>query len=164
MKKEYILYGGILVLLYFVLYKFGILGKKKALNDLDGFNYKKYKANVSKYGFGAYKNLIADDIAQVYAKQIYDSKGIFKDDDSVVINIFKSVSTTGDVSKISIAFSTMYNQDMASYLNFLDKASYINVYEYVSNMPSGFKKPSAQEISASKSITGSVGKIFPMIK
>ena len=164
MKKEYILYGGVLVLIYFVLYKFGLLGKKKTLNDLDGFNYKKYKANVSKYGFSAYKNIIADDISQVYAKQIYDSKGIFKDDDSVVINIFKSVSTTGDVSKISIAFSNMYKQDMATYLNFLDKASYTNIYDYVKNMPSGFAKPSAQEIEANKIIMNDLKKSFPFIK
>jgi hypothetical protein len=163
MKKEY-LYAGVLVLLYFVLYKLGLFGKAKNINKLTGFDTTTFKNNVAKYTIASYPSIISNDVANEYAKQIYDSKGIFKDNDSVVINIFKSVSNKGDVAKISLAFSQKYGQDMGEYLKFMDKDSYSLIFDYVNNMPSGFKKPTSSQISASKSIAGDVAKIFPMVK
>jgi hypothetical protein len=164
MKKEYILYGGILVLVYLVLIRFGLLGKPKNVNKLSGFDTSTFKSNVAKYTIASYPNIISNDVASEYAKQIYDSKGIFKDNDSAVINIFKQVTTKGDVAKIVMAFSQKYGQDVGEYLKFMDKDNYQLIFDYVNNMPSGFVKPTASQVSASKSVTEQVGKVFPMVK
>jgi len=164
MKKEYLLYGGVLVLVYLVLMRFGLLGKKKNVNRLSGFDTSTFKSNVSKYTIASYPNIISNDVASEYAKQIYDSKGIFKDNDSAVINIFKQVNTKGDVAKIVMAFSQKYGQDVGEYLRFMDKDNYQLIFDYVNNMPSGFVMPSKGQQEASKTITGQVGKVFPMVK
>lgn len=164
MKKEYIIYGGILILLYLVLMRFGLLGKPKNVNRLSGFDTSKFKSNVAKYTIASYPNIISNDVATEYAKQIYDSKGFFKDNDSAVINIFKQVSTRGDVAKIVMAFSQKYGQDMGEYLKFMDKQNYQLIFDYVSNMPEGFVIPSKAQQEANKTITGQINKVFPMVK
>jgi hypothetical protein len=164
MKKEYILYGGVLVLVYLVLIRFGLLGKKKNVNRLSGFDTSTFKSNIAKYTIASYPNIISNDVASEYAKQIYDSKGIFKDNDSAVINIFKQVSTRGDVAKVVLAFSDKYGQDVGEYLKFMDKDNYQLIFDYVKNMPSGFVMPSKAQQTAVKSITTDIGKFFPMVK
>jgi hypothetical protein len=164
MKKEYIIYGGILVILYLVLMRFGLLGKKKNVNRLSGFDTSKFKSNVAKYTIASYPNIISNDVATEYAKQVYDSKGFFKDNDSAVINIFKQVGTRGDIAKIVMAFSQKYSKDMGDYLKFMDKDNYQLIFDYVSNMPEGFVIPSKGQQTASKDITGQIGKVFPMVK
>lgn len=164
MKKEYIIYGGILILLYLVLMRFGLLGKPKNVNKLSGFYTGNFKKNVAKYTIASYPNIISNDVATEYAKQIYDSKGFFKDNDSAVINIFKQVSTRGDVAKIVMAFSQKYGQDMGEYLKFMDKQNYQLIFDYVSNMPEGFVMPSKAQQEANKTITGQISKVFPMVK
>jgi hypothetical protein len=160
MKKEYILYGGILVLVYLVLIRFGLLGKKKNVNRLSGFDTSTFKSNVAKYTIASYPNIISNDVASEYAKQIYDSKGFFKDNDSAVINIFKKVNTKGDVAKIVIAFSEKYGQDVGEYLKFMDKDNYQLIFDYVNNMPEGFAMPTKGQQEATKTITAQVGKFF----
>jgi hypothetical protein len=161
MKKEYIIYGGILILLFLVLNRFGLLGKKKKnVNQLTGFDTSTFKSNVAKYTIASYPKIISNDVATEYAQQIYDSKGIFKDKDSVVIDIFKKVTTKGDVAKIVIAFSEKYGQDVGEYLRFMDKDNYQLIFDYVKNMPSGFVMPSKAQIEASKTIEKQVLSAF----
>lgn len=160
MKKEYIIYGGILILLYLVLMRFGLLGKPKNVNKLSGFDTSKFKSNVAKYTIASYPKIISNDVATEYAQQVYDSKGFFKDNDSAVINIFKKVATKGDVAKIVMAFSEKYSKDMGDYLNFMDKDNYQLIFDYVNNMPEGFVIPGKAEQDAMNTINAQVLSAF----
>ena len=164
MKKEYILYGGIFILLFLVLNRFGLLGKKKNVNQLTGFDTSTFKSNIAKYTIASYPNIISNDVATEYAIQIYDSKGFFKDNDAAVIDIFKKVTTKGDVAKIVMAFSQKYGQDVGEYLKFMDRDNYQLIFDYVSNMPSGFVMPSKAQQDAAKTVEKQIKSAFGINK
>lgn len=96
-----------------------------------------YLKGLIKSGKGHKVKLLGQAQLDAFVKSIYDSKGYFKDDDTVVVKIFKGIETKSQVAQISERFAKTYNQDMATYLKFMDDANYNTIIETVNQMPSG---------------------------
>lgn len=50
------------------------------------------------------------------SKQIYNSKGTFKDDTNMLYDVFSSLQTQYQLSALSFYFSTMYKKDLLNYI------------------------------------------------
>ena len=50
------------------------------------------------------------------SKQIYNSKGTFKDDNNMLYDVFSSLQTQYQLSALAFYFSTMYKKDLLNYI------------------------------------------------
>lgn len=81
--------------------------------------------------------LLPQSAAAKIAGELYESKGLFKDDDSKAISLIKQLETQSQVSQVSQAFTKIYNKDLGTYLSFLDDNNYNSLIETVLSMPKG---------------------------
>ena len=75
-----------------------------------------------------------------FAGKIYVAKGIFKDDENSVLDIFRNLQTQYQVSFLARIFSFYYKQDLLSYLKtFMDDDNLKEVLEIIKNYPQYYK-------------------------
>lgn len=83
------------------------------------------------------KNL--NPLEQTYAilcYKIYDSKGIFNDEEDSIYNSFQILNSKAQISYLSNTFSKIYNKDLLSYLkNFLNSDELTKIYQIIKNKP-----------------------------
>jgi len=73
---------------------------------------------------------------KTYADSLYNAKGIFKDDENSVLDIFRNLQTQYQLSFLSRTFSFYYKKDMLSYLKtFMDDNNLRDVLEIIKNYP-----------------------------
>ena len=145
MKKNdystYILPIGGLVLLYFVLQRFGLVKdtvKQQTESEQLFKNYfsPTYLQQLMKQG-GRTALMTQNDVAR-QVKDLYDSKGIFNDDETKLYGAIKRFKYKSQISQVADAFNKKYNKDLAFYLNsFLNESELSRVYDFTDNLPSG---------------------------
>ncbi|MEI6508573.1 MAG: hypothetical protein WCO54_08800 [Bacteroidota bacterium] len=75
-----------------------------------------------------------------YADRIYRAKGIFKDDENSVLDVFRNLQTQFQISQLARFFSFYYKQDMLSYLKtFMDDNNLKEVLDIIKNYPQFYK-------------------------
>ena len=85
----------------------------------------------SKWTFSKYKE---------YTDQLYNAKGIFKDDENSVLDIFRNLQTQFQVSELARYFSYFYKKDMLAYLKtFMNDDNLKEVLEIIKNYPQYYK-------------------------
>lgn len=81
--------------------------------------------------------------AEILAKQIYDAKGIFNDDEEAVYSVFRKCQYKTQVSRIAKAFLYKYNADLYSYINpntgFLSNNEMMFIVSILNKLPMGVK-------------------------
>lgn len=85
-------------------------GNANAVVNANYFDPKWYK----KGGSGTY--LLNSTSATLLAKNIYDSKGYFNDDEDKLYGVFKSLKTKSQVSYLAEFFYKKYSKDLVAYL------------------------------------------------
>lgn len=71
-----------------------------------------------------------------FADRIYKAKGLFKDDENSVLDVFRNLQTQFQVSQLARFFSAYYKQDMLSYLKtFMDDGNLKEVLDIIKNYP-----------------------------
>ena len=74
------------------------------------------------------------------AKQIYDSKGVFNDDEDKLYNVFRNITTQWQLSLLSSVFSYKYKKDMLEYIKgFTNAEELAPILKQVQNYPQYFK-------------------------
>jgi hypothetical protein len=99
---------------------------------------KKYGKDKTKSQLAAWLKLqqMPSDTASIFAKQIYDSKGTFNDNEDTLYNIFRNIKTQYQLSFISGIFSTVYKKDLLEYLkSFLNDVEINKLLTMVKNYP-----------------------------
>lgn len=75
-----------------------------------------------------------------FADTLYNAKGIFKDDENSVLNIFRNLQTQYQVSFLAMIFSFFYKKDMLTYMkSFMDDNNLKEVLEIIKNYPQYYK-------------------------
>lgn len=103
---------------------------KKAFNPLF---YKGLSTSSKPKTLLVYKEIDAINMA----KKIYDAKGFFNDNESVVIGVFRQQSSVATVSQLSDIFLRVYKQDLWAYLSFLDSAEKTQITNIINSLPLG---------------------------
>lgn len=85
-------------------------GNANAVVGANYFDPKWYKTG----GSGTY--LLNSASATLLAKNIYDSKGYFNDDEDKLFGVFKSLKTKSQVSYLAEFFYKKYSKDLVAYL------------------------------------------------
>jgi hypothetical protein len=75
-----------------------------------------------------------------FADTLYNAKGIFKDDENSVLDIFRNLQTQFQVSQLAVFFSFFYKKDMLAYMKtFMDDDNLKEVLEIIKNYPQYYK-------------------------
>lgn len=75
-----------------------------------------------------------------FADTLYNAKGIFKDDEDSVLDIFRNLQTQFQVSQLATFFSFFYKKDMLSYMKtFMNDSNLKDVLEIIKNYPQYYK-------------------------
>lgn len=81
-------------------------------------------------------NLFYDTALQQIAKQIWDSKGFFNDNEEQLFDAFQKARNQAQISYISGVFQRDYKRDLFSFLQgFLDQAELSKVYQIIKGKP-----------------------------
>lgn len=72
------------------------------------FNPDYWKANPT--------GVISQNAASIYAQSIYDSFGLFGDDEELVISIFRKLQRKADVSRVADMFNQKFGGDMLAFM------------------------------------------------
>jgi len=73
---------------------------------------------------------------KTYSDSLYNAKGIFKDDENSVLDIFRNLQTQYQLSFLSRTFSFYYKKDMLAYLKtFMDDNNLKDVLDIIKNYP-----------------------------
>ena len=139
----YILPIGALIIAYIVLKRFGIVKDTAAQQQQAGqiltpyFN-ENYWRELGKSRPGAKVVLLTTKGLDDITKAIYDSIGVFYDDESKLISAFKRMKYKSQISQAAGAYRQKYKKDLAAHLveNLsADELSFI--YAYTDNLPTG---------------------------
>lgn len=75
-----------------------------------------------------------------FADTLYNAKGIFKDNENSVLDIFRNLQTQFQLSQLAVFFSVFYKKDMLSYMKtFMDDDNLKEVLEIIKNYPQYYK-------------------------
>jgi len=75
-----------------------------------------------------------------YVDTLYNAKGIFKDDENSVLDVFRNLQTQYQLSFLARIFSFFYKKDMLSYLKtFMNDDNLKEVLEIIKNYPQYYK-------------------------
>lgn len=106
---------------------------QQSLSSNNYFDPQWWKKAVAKYGTAL---ILKNDQADGYAKLIYQSKGIFNDDESQVYGVFEQLKTKSQVSYLADRFYAVYKQSLLQYLNsFLNDKEMLIVFNITSKKP-----------------------------
>jgi len=132
---EYVIWigAGYFLIVKPILQKLGVqkTPEEKALENIDVIPPAGNVWAGAGYKFPPGSLLLKSDVANKYAKQIYDAFGFFGDDEAVIFGVFRALKTQSQVAWLSKAFKEKYKTDL---LTFLQKGSFSSqVYRPVSS-------------------------------
>lgn len=114
---------------------FGLIKSADDVNAASLINANYFDPKFWKQG-GAGAMILTDAGAKIYAKQLYNAKGLVNDDEAAVYDVFKRMKTKSQVSYLSDKFSLYYNTDLISYLqSFLNPEELLKVKTIVNPLP-----------------------------
>lgn len=86
------------------------------------------------------QNKFSADEYKEFAIRINKAKGIFKDDENSVLDVFRNLQTQAQVSALAWSFSYLFKQDMLSYMKtFMDDDNLKDVLDIIKNYPQFYK-------------------------
>jgi hypothetical protein len=104
--------------------------KKKGISKPSGEDLKKI------YSPFPGSNIFYDVALQGIAKQIYDSKGFFNDNEEQLFDAFQKTRNQAQISYVSGVFQRDYKRDLFSFLQkFLSEAELSKVYQIIKGKP-----------------------------
>lgn len=134
MKTEYltyIFYFFVLFLAWKLLQKFGVLEsgaeRKQKKSSRTSTNPDTWKKTAKKQPLSTTE---VNDIATI----LYESKGVFVDDESTAVAAIKRVKTKEQASFLSAYFAKKYKKDLASYMNYLDDENKTLFFDYLNSL------------------------------
>lgn len=143
----------IMLTIYKILQKIGIIKTSKELeqegaayalqsdkyiSDLfSGNNRVKFAAEALKMGKLPFLGVPQNGyLAEVYAKQIWDAKGTFKDNEDSVYNVFRDINDQYSIPFVAYKFSELFQRDLLGFLpTFMDNDELAIVYNIIKNNP-----------------------------
>lgn len=135
----YVIIGGVIFAGYKLLQKIGLVktaadaAASNAAASLQNANY--FSPDYYKTG-GAGTLILTAAASDFLAKSIYDSKGIFNDDEDKLFGVFKSLKTKSQVSFLAEVFYRKYKRDMIAYINsFLNDKEMLTLKNIVDKLP-----------------------------
>lgn len=83
--------------------------------------------------------ILTQDSLKNFAKQVYDSKGFFNDDEDKLTGVFKAINYKTQVSQLAEYFFNTYKKDLYGFMNsFLDNdTEFVPIINIVNAKPSG---------------------------
>lgn len=134
MNKDYLMYifyFFVLFLAWKLLQKFGVLDSpadsKQKKSSLTTTNPDTWKKTAKKQPLSTTE---VNDIASI----LYESKGVFIDDESTAIAAIKRVKTKEQASFLSAYFAKKYKKDLTSYMNYLDDENKTLFFDYLNSL------------------------------
>lgn len=134
MNKDYLMYifyFFVLFLAWKLLQKFGVLDspadRKQKKSSLTTTNPDTWKKTAKKQPLSTTE---VNDIASI----LYESKGVFIDDESTAIAAIKRVKTKEQASFLSAYFAKKYKKDLTSYMNYLDDENKTLFFDYLNSL------------------------------
>jgi len=139
--SQYILPVGALVIIYLVLKRVGLVKDTSQEQRQEEQLFKDYFSPTylqRLYQTGGRIQLLTQTNVRQIVKDLYDSKGVFNDDEQKLYGTIKRFKFKSQVSQAADVFFTTYKKDLASYLStFLNEAELGRVYNYLDNLPVG---------------------------
>ena len=163
MKKDYIYYGIFaLIVLYIVYNMFTSEGRKakKSLSDLSKMNVftdKYFQYLKSKYS-KKWKDKYIRSLINT-SRQIYDAKGLFKDNDSKAISAIRGIQSKTELALVNKVMSAIYKEDLPTYISFLDDNN-INDVVYILNRLPEYAEPSGKDYSSDDANESNIRKVL----
>lgn len=139
--SQYILPVGALVIIYLVLKRVGLVKDTGQEQRQEEQLFKDYFSPTylqRMYQTGGRIQLLTQTNVRQIAKDLYDSKGVFNDDEQKLYGTIKRFKFKSQVSQAADVFFTTYKKDLASYLStFLNDQELQRIYNYLDQLPSG---------------------------
>lgn len=139
--SQYILPVGALVIVYLVLKRVGLVKDTGQEQRQEEQLFKDYFSPTylqRMYQTGGRIQLLTQTNVRQIAKDLYDSKGVFNDDEQKLYGTIKRFKFKSQVSQAADVFFTTYKKDLASYLStFLNDQELQRIYNYLDQLPSG---------------------------
>jgi hypothetical protein len=137
---QYIMPIGLLALVFLggrsILAKLGIVTNpedSKEMNQLSASNY--FDPDFYKAG-GAGTKILTNESAQMLVKLLYESKGVFNDDEAKVYGVFQSLRYQSQVSYLAAVFFAKYKVSLIGFLSsFLNNAELSNIAKICNRLP-----------------------------
>jgi len=127
----------VIIIVWRVLGKVGLVEskesrqKKEAVENFQTSPYfdKDYYKNKSFKSLGA-------EPAKQYAKEIYNTHGVFNDSEDTLYSIFGNLKNKVNISEVAEQFYKLYGKDMKGYIaNFLDDKEQAKLQTVISKLP-----------------------------
>jgi hypothetical protein len=129
-----------LFIVFKVLQKFGIIKtaaereEDKALVNLENANYWDYNNFLKSIPKGTL--LLTSGGATAYANDIYDSKGVFNDDEDQVFSVFRAMKTQSQVAALAKRFNQVYSKDLYTFIKgFLNDEEMLTIKKLLDAKP-----------------------------
>jgi hypothetical protein len=139
--SKYVLPVGAVVLLYLVAKRFGLIKDTQTQRTQEEQLFKNYFSPTYLRQLlqmpGRTQLMTAADMQKI-AKDLYDSRGFFNDDESKLYGAIKRFRFKSQISQVADHFQKRYNKDLAFYLStFLNQDELQKVYNFTDSLPSG---------------------------
>jgi hypothetical protein len=111
--------------------------KIERLSNLEFWKPSYYREMLAEHG-RAKIALSKPETVEKVAKQFYDAKGIFNDDETKVYGMLRALRYDTQLSQISERFFQMYKKDLYNYIaSFMNEKEMLEVNKLVSNLKNG---------------------------
>ena len=139
--SQYILPIGALVIVYLVLKRIGLVKDTGQEQRQEEQLFKDYFSPTylqRLYQTGGRIQLLTQTNVRQIVKDLYDSKGVFNDDEQKLYGTIKRFKFKSQVSQAADVFFKTYKKDLARYLStFLNEQELQRIYNYLDQLPSG---------------------------
>jgi len=80
-------------------------------------------------------NIFKQSVTDDFAKQIFNAKGFFNDDEDTIFSVFRQQKYRSQISWLAYRFRIMYKTDLYAYLRgFLNNKEILNVFEIIQGL------------------------------